>query len=140
MTSLSRCYVFARAARSTGSVASIAIRHKTSGRTSTKPKKVKLRVQGPAVIDKSSKPTPTRRPFKVKDPRYGIAGEGAMASAEEEMSISGSDAFRAFLFLGAFPLFGLATLVFFNDDLRAQYLERWAQDTEKNQLSQQAQR
>ena len=79
----------------------------------------------------------TQRPFKVKDPRYGIAGE---AGAEEEASIAGNDAFRAFLFLGAFPLFGLAALVFVNEDLRAQYLERWAQDTGKNQLGQQAQR
>ena len=89
---------------------------------------------GRPAVEGSSKQT--QRPFKVKDPRYGIAGEGR---AEEEASIAGNDAFRAFLFLGAFPLVGLATLVFFNDDLRAQYLERWAQDTGKNQLSQQAQ-
>ena len=124
------------------------MRHKTSGRTSnnTRPKRVKLRVgasqhsntlppAGRPAVEGSSKQTP--RPFKVKDPRYGIAGEGR---AEEEASIAGNDAFRAFLFLGAFPLFGLAALVLVNDDLRAQYLERWAQDTGKNQLSQQAQR
>ena len=142
MASLSRCCAFARVARSTGSVASMTMRHKTSGRTSnTRPKRVKLRVKGASqlagrpAVEVSSKQT--QRPFKVKDPRYGIAGEGR---AEEEASIAGNDAFRAFLFLGAFPLVGLATLVLFNDDLRAQYLERWAQDTGKNQLSQQAQR
>ena len=119
------------------------MRHKTSGRTSnSRPKRVKLRVKGASqlagrpAVEVSSKQTTSTPPFRVKDPRYGIAGEGR---AEEEASIAGNDAFRAFLFLGAFPLFGLATLVFFNDDLRAQYLERWAQDTGKNQLSQQAQ-
>ena len=148
MANLPRCCcAFARVARSTGSVASMTMRHKTSGRTSTntRPKRVKLRVgnvsqhpltpAGRPAVGESSKQT--QRPFKVKDPRYGIAGE---ARAEEEASIAGNDAFRAFLFLGAFPLVGLAALVFFNDDLRAQYLERWAQDTGKNQLRQQAQR
>ena len=50
---------------------------------------------------------------------------------KEKDSISGNDAFRAFLMLGVFPLFGLAALVLFNDDLRAQYLQRWTQDTEE---------
>lgn len=151
MANLARCgCAFARVARSTGSVASMTMRPKTSGRTSTntRPKRVKLRVVGnvsqhsntlpPAgrpAVEGSSKQT--QRPFKVKDPRYGIAGE---ARAEEEASIAGNDAFRAFLFLGAFPLVGLAALVFVNEDLRAQYLERWAQDTGNNQLRQQAQR
>ena len=50
---------------------------------------------------------------------------------KEEVSISGNDALRAFVMLGVFPLFGLAALVFFNDDLRAQYLQKWTQDTEE---------
>ena len=81
---LSRC-ALARA-RPT-SLASI--RHKTSGRTNARPKRVKLRVGSagrPAVKELSKQSTQTRRPFRVKDPRYGIAGEGMV---EEEATISG---------------------------------------------------
>jgi len=145
---LSKC-VFARA-RSTG-VASLHIaRHKTGGRTrgrvaggtarhtgTPKPKRIKLRVSQHSLTPGSAVEEPSRqtRPFRVKStPRYGIAGEG-MAPSEEQVSILGSDAFRAFLFLGVFPLFGLAALVFFNDDLRTQYLDRWDQNSGKNRVA-----
>ena len=97
-----------------------------SGTLLKKPKKFKLHS---SKLISASEESSKSRPFRVDSPRYGIAGEG-MVSKEED-SISGNDAFRAFLMLGVFPLFGLAALVFFNDDLRAQYLQRWTQDTEE---------
>ena len=98
-----------------------------SGKQLKKPKKFKL--HSSKLISASEESTSKSRPFQVDSPRYGIGGEG-MVSKEED-SISGNDAFRAFLMLGLFPLFGLAALVFFNDDLRAQCLQRWTQETEE---------
>ena len=142
---MNRCAIVrTRTIRATLHVLHIIARCKTGGRTTTrgrvhvrrdrsgtlpvlkKPKKFKLHSSKLiSASEESSKP----RPFRVDSPRYGIGGEG-MVSKEED-SISGNDAFRAFLMLGVFPLFGLAALVFFNDDLRAQYLQRWIQDTEE---------
>ena len=111
----------------------IIARCKTGGRTrgrapGGRDRSRKFKLHSSKLISASEESSKSR-PFQVDSPRYGIGGEGMVP--KEEDSISGNDAFRAFLMLGVFPLFGLAALVFFNDDLRAQYLQRWTQDTEE---------